>query len=88
MELSFKKVNEQYESEISVKSDFNIHLEREKETSIMLLQKTSGTSFIPFQIFKNENKDFECDFVGYVYPKQIKIISYSKVNKGYVTENS
>ena len=83
-ELIFKN----NQCEFIVNGDFNIHLERESSGDILIQQKTSGEIFADTDILHNALTTFDCDFTGYVYPKTIRLKSFSKVIKGYVTENA
>ena len=90
MELNFTLKNGRYESqEITVTSDYNVHLELESPGLVGLEQRTAGTDFCQGMLSKVvENvcgNTFDFDFSHAVYPKTIRVISLSKVNAGFIT---
>lgn len=87
MELQFKGEKPNYTATFTANGDFNLHLERKEDGSILILQKTKGTEFAPTTNFVDAYRIFDCDFTGYVYPKEIKVVSYSEVTSAEKTEN-
>ena len=87
MNLQFKSNGSYYETTFKATGDFNIHLERDLGGHIIILQKTAGNNFAPVKTMEGEDLDFDYDFCGYVYPKDIQIKSATKVNLGIITFN-
>lgn len=86
MEITFNKVNNQYEAEFSIENDANLHIEFSNATPIQLYQKTAGTAYGVVQGYKeiaSEVVDF--DIIGLVYPKNIKIVCKSNPTIAIVT---
>ena len=73
MDLQFTKIEDKdlYAAEAVVNADFNIHLE---------------PVYLPSNVQNNTGKTFDCDFSALVYPKTIRIESYSEVTTGILTE--
>lgn len=92
MKLNFRKEKGVYVAEFEATSDFNLHVEREKEGSISVLQRTTPSgeydSVYMGGYFDREHKTIDCDFVGAIYPKYIKVVSQAEVIKGEVTFNA
>ena len=88
-ELVFTKIDSGYgyEAFATVDADFNIHLERNDIGNVMLYQSTveNGKKNLQYNNY-NVGEVFDMDFANIVYPKHIRIISSSLVQKGYVTE--
>lgn len=87
MQLEFKKQNGLYEVEFEVTGDFNLHLERKNYGRVELYQKTSSETNYTSSPSYSANGDaiINLDFSMGVYPKFVKIISYTEVEKAIVT---
>lgn len=87
MQLEFKKQNGLYEVEFEVTGDFNLHLERKNYGRVELYQKTSSETNYTSSPSYSANSDaiINLDFSMGVYPKFVKIISYTEVEKAIVT---
>lgn len=76
--------------DITVNNDYNIHLEREGGGMVQLGQKTAGNLFasvvLPQVSGLYSGTTVDIDISHGVYPKTIKITSYSKVLTGIITE--
>lgn len=90
MELVFTEVIEgkEWVAEFEAPSDFNIHLEREKNGSLVVSQRGTSSgeydaSFVK-GVYEGE-RVIDYDFGALVFPKWIKVTSGSKVNVGVVT---
>lgn len=87
MQLEFKKQNGLYEVEFEVTGDFNLHLERKNYGRVELYQKTSSETNYTSSPSYSANSDaiINLDFSMGVYPKFVKIVSYTEVEKAIVT---
>ena len=87
MQLEFKKQNGLYEVEFEVTGNFNLHLERKNYGRIELYQKTSSETNYTSSPSYSTNGDavINLDFSMGIYPKFVKIISYTEVEKAIVT---
>lgn len=87
MQLEFKKQNGLYEVEFEVTGNFNLHLERKNYGRIELYQKTSSETNYTSSPSYSANGDvvINLDFSMGIYPKFVKIISYTEVEKAIVT---
>ena len=88
MELSFVKEGSKYIAEFSATADFNLHLEREDGGLLYVSQRTSESGqydSIKGGDFAPQDKVVDCDFVGVVYPKYIKIVSEVEPTLAVVT---
>lgn len=76
--------------DIIVNNDYNIHLERDGGGAVQLGQKTAGDLFasvvLPQTPGLYSGTTVDIDISHGVYPKTIKITSYSKVLTGIITE--
>lgn len=90
MELKFIETIEgkEWSAEFEVPSDFNLHLERVSNGSLVVYQRggAEGEYAPAFTrgMYEGE-RIIDYDFGALVYPKFIKVVSGSKVIKGYVT---
>lgn len=89
--INFTQKGDLWVSEdITVKNDYNIHLEREGGGMVQLGQKTAGNLFasvvLPQVSGLYSGTTVDIDISHGVYPKTIKITSYSKVLTGIITE--
>nr|DAX02737.1 MAG TPA: hypothetical protein [Bacteriophage sp.] len=72
--------------EISVSSDFNLHIEREKAAQLNIMQKTSGEKWGDIiEAERYANKTVIDVDIQVLIPKKIKVISYSKVTSAEYT---
>lgn len=87
MQLEFKKQNGLYEVEFEVTGNFNLHLERKNYGRIELYQKTSSETNYTSSPSYSTNGDavINLDFSMGIYPKFVKIISYTEMEKAIVT---
>lgn len=87
MQLEFKKQNGLYEVEFEVTGNFNLHLERKNYGRVELYQKTSSETNYTSSPSYSTNGDavINLDFSMGIYPKFVKIISYTEVEKAIVT---
>ena len=92
MELQFTKTNEGYIAEFEATADFNLHIKRETAGLLEVFQRTvtngNYDSVDMSKYFNREHKTIDCDFVGAIYPKYIKVVSQAEVIKGEVTFNA
>lgn len=87
MQLEFKKQNGLYEVEFEVTGNFNLHLERKSYGRVELYQKTSSETNYTSSPSYSTNGDavINLDFSMGIYPKFVKIVSYTEVEKAIVT---
>lgn len=87
MQLEFKKQGGLYEVEFEVTGNFNLHLERKNYGRIEIYQKTSSETNYASSPSYSANGDaiINFDFTMGIYPKYVKILSYSEPLKGIVT---
>lgn len=90
MELNFIETIEgkEWEVEFEVPSDFNLHLERVSNGSLVVYQRGSAdgeyaAAFVK-GVYEGE-RVIDYDFGALVYPKYIKVVSGSEVVRGEVT---
>lgn len=95
MELNFNKKGNEYIAEFKVTGDFSLHVERDEAGRFDIYQRTTQDGeYASIENLKYQygKKIIDYDFIGYVYPKNIKIISRSKptyaavVSDGEITE--
>lgn len=87
MELEFNKVDNFWVAQFQAADDFNLHLERDTEGSLYVMQKTAGEKY---EIVNNtgwldKRLVYDQDFTGVVYPKTIMIKSLVKPQVAIVT---
>lgn len=78
-----------YSVEFVVTDNFNLHLERVSPDIFEMFQKTveSGEYAPIFDDSKFKNHTvIDTDFVGYIFPKYIKIISFSEITNLVITD--
>lgn len=87
MELKFKNEKGLYEAEFEATSDFNLHIERKNYGRIEIYQKTSSeTNYASTPSYGTNAADIvNLDFSMAVYPKYIKVVSYSEPVQGIIT---
>lgn len=95
MEINFFQNGNYYVAEFEVKTDFNLHIERDSGRKLYIYQCTSGGGdYALVNDFCNNNNQnvIDIDFTALVYPKRIKIVSDAEptyatvVTDGEVTE--
>lgn len=90
MELNFVETIEgkEWVAEFEAPSDFNLHLERAKNGSLVVSQRGTSTGEYDAFFVKGMYEGamvIDYDFGALVYPKWIKVVSGSEVIKGVVT---
>lgn len=89
MELNFIKENNNYVAEFEVTADFNLHIERDEPGILALYQRTTTSGEYAEIEGTREyryKEVYDCDFVGYIYPKYIKVMSANEPTMAVVTE--
>lgn len=75
--------------DITVNNDYNIHLERNGGGAMQLSQKTAGDAFasvvLPQVSGLYSGTTIDIDISHGIYPKTIRVVSYSKVLTGIIT---
>ena len=84
-DLEFTKIEnlDLYAADVVVNSNFNIHLDRASGSGIRIYQKTGDE----IETIDDSGKVFDYDFDALVYPKVIRIESYTEVTSGILTES-
>lgn len=77
-------------AEVTVNGTFNMHLERKSSGMLHVFQRTTQEGYfaeviIPYEV-KAAGSIVDTDFDGLVFPKTIRINSYSEVITGTITE--
>ena len=87
MDLEFNKVDKLWIAEFNVSDDFNLHIERDTEGRLEILQRTAGTKYeiISSTGWLDKRLVYDQDFTGVVYPKTIMIKSFVKPQVAIVT---
>ena len=90
MELNFVETIEgkEWVAEFEAPSDFNLHIERAKNGSLVVSQRGTSTGEYDAFFVKGMYEGamvIDCDFGALVYPKWIKVTSGSKVLSAEVT---
>lgn len=87
MELEITNNSGVYVSEFEVNSDFNLHVERKDSGIIHLFQRTtsSGDYAVIKEFSQNDAKVIDIDITGAIYPKYIKLVSFSEITFGEIT---
>ena len=90
MELNFIETIEgkEWEVEFEVTGDFNLHLERKQNGSLVVSQRGSESGEYAASFVRGVyegSRVIDYDFGALVYPKWIKVVSGSKVAKVFVT---
>lgn len=86
MEITFELIDGLYTAEFEVKSNCNIHVEREGKGHFFILQRGTKTGKYAVVSEEDYNKTtIDVDMLGNIYPKYIKITSasmptYAEVN--------
>lgn len=89
--MQFAKNNNVWIAEVSVDGVFNMHLERISGGMLDIAQRTTTEGKfqyikLPYDISANTGDVLDMDFDGLVFPKTIRVISYSEVITGTITE--
>jgi hypothetical protein len=88
MELNFIKENNNYVAEFEVTADFNLHIERDEPGILALYQRTTTSGEYAEIEGTREyryKEVYDCDFVGAIYPKYIKVVSGVEVISAELT---
>lgn len=88
MELNFIKENNNYVAEFEATADFNLHIERDEPGILALYQRTTTSG--EYAEIKGTREYrykevYDCDFVGAIYPKYIKVVSSADVINAELT---
>ena len=91
MELIFNKINDVYVCEFEVNGDFNLHIEKDGKGSVTMYQR--GTAEGAYDIVNSVKMAYgdtvlDTDITALVYPKYIKLESYTENISGTVTEKA
>lgn len=90
MELNFNKEGNEYVAEFEVTGDFNLHVEKDKAGRFDIYQRTTQNgeyTSIENLKYQYDKKVIDYDFIGYIYPKYIKVISKFEPIMAIVTFN-
>lgn len=82
MELIFQKQDKVWVAEFEATADFNLHIERDEPGILALYQRTTTSGEYAEIEGTREyryKEVYDCDFIGSVYPKYIKVVSASEV---------
>lgn len=91
MELEFKKVGSRYEAEFEATGNFNLNIERVAPEKIQVFQKGAEDGEYASQASWYNNYAsaiVDYDFSALIYPKWIKVVSYSEPVQAIVTMES
>lgn len=91
MDLNFNKEGNGFVAEFEATGDFNLHVEKSKSGRLDIYQRTTQNgeyTSIENLKYQYDKKVIDYDFVGYIYPKNIKIISRFEPTMAVVTFNS
>lgn len=89
MDITFNRNSKgEYVSTFTVNDNFNIHLEFADETQTLTFgQRTSGEEFDDFFKLKDHVGTYDKDSnLGFVFPKDFRIVSTSRVIRGIIKE--
>lgn len=84
MELQFQKQNGIYVATATVEDDYNLHVECNKPSDVIVNQRTSGEKYAVVHYYKKETI-VDDDFDGIVYPKSIMVTSTEPVSVAAIT---
>lgn len=92
-DLIFTQQGENWVATTTVKKDYTLHLEREDNGGLYMKQKAEGTTEygacqLPENFKASAGTVIDYDFSHGVYPKDIQIISKTKVLVGKIIETS
>lgn len=88
MELIFKKQDKVWIAEFEATADFNLHIERDEPGILALYQRTTTSGEYAEIEGTREyryKEVYDCDFIGSVYPKYIKVVSSADVINAELT---
>jgi hypothetical protein len=87
MELNFIREDNYWIAEFEASGNFNLHIERNTEGGLQILQKTSGNrpAIIRDSGYLDKLLVFDDDFSGLIYPKQVLVKSFVKPQVAIVT---
>lgn len=87
MNLEFRQEGKRWVAEFAVDKDFNLHIEKSENGSLVVYQRTTPEGKYDAIRINNESYDkvFDSDFVGVIYPKYIKVECASKPTMAIVT---
>lgn len=86
-QLTFTKEGDYYVAKFTAVSSFNLHIERVKAGALKIEQKTAGTEYAFSDALPNQ-KTYDIDITGFVFPKEIRVTSTVEVILGIVTFKS
>lgn len=86
MNLNFQPDKSNFVAYSEVNNDFNVHLEFDEPTHLIVSQKTAGTAYAYVASFVSPTVD--SDFDGIVWPKQIRIVASRMPKSAIITERS
>lgn len=88
MTLTFIQQDNMYVAEFEATADFNLHIERNEPGILALYQRTTTSGEYAEIEGTREyryKEVYDCDFVGSIYPKYIKVVSGVEVTNAVVT---
>jgi hypothetical protein len=88
MKLSFNKEHDKYVATFEAASDFNLHIEKGQKGVVNFYQKSiKDGEYDRFKDLKFDYDDLvlDADCTALIYPKYIKIVSYTDISKAEVT---
>lgn len=90
LEFVFDEALKSYVAEFEATADFNLHLEREGKSGVLMVEQrgtTEGDAYAVTKVWQGFNAPpvFDCDFAAIVYPKYIRVRSEMPVNLGVVS---
>lgn len=93
MELQFSEKKygngqKYYEATAVVAADFNLHVERKKSEILQVYVTTVPDSEYSCAFTDSAGEVFDHDFDGIVYPKYIKVQSWSEPTMAVITESN
>lgn len=88
-ELEFSKVEQglqsYYECEVMVEDNFNLHIERDEDKPLTLeVSSVENGAYKEYSL--NGGLVFDEDFDAWVYPKYLRIRSWSEPTAAYLTQ--
>ncbi|MCQ2231405.1 MAG: hypothetical protein MJZ30_06105 [Paludibacteraceae bacterium] len=85
MRLNFEKEGDLWVAKQQVNDDYNVKVECEMASIIIVSHNTSGTKFAVVHAYRNVDV-VDDDFDGCVWPKTIRITSTEQPTYGEITE--
>lgn len=88
MTLTFIYQDGMYVAEFEATADFNLHIERNEPGILAIYQRTTTSG--DYAEIKDTREYrykevYDCDFVGAIYPKYIKVVSQVEVTNAELT---